>query len=107
MTGGTFERLAVALAERSYDILVGPGLIARAGAEILPLMQRRQAVVVTDEIVAPLYLNPLCASLDTAGIAVATIILPPRRAKAEKSGLDESRIPDNASRRPLYLPPSV
>ena len=43
------ERLAVELGERRYDILVGPGLVARAGAEIRPLMRRRQAVVISDE----------------------------------------------------------
>ena len=43
------EKLRVELGERGYDILVGPGLIERAGAEILPLLRRRQAVVVTDE----------------------------------------------------------
>ena len=31
---GVIERLRVELGERGYDILVGPGLIARAGAGI-------------------------------------------------------------------------
>jgi 3-dehydroquinate synthase len=48
----TIERLRVELGERSYDILVGPQLIERAGAEMAPLLRRRQAVVVTDENVA-------------------------------------------------------
>ena len=71
------ERLRVELGERGYDILVGPGLIARAGGEILPLMRRRQAVIVTDETVARHHLAPLQASLDAAGIAQQTIMLPP------------------------------
>ncbi len=37
----TIEKLRVDLAERSYDILIGPGLIARAGAEIAPLLRRQ------------------------------------------------------------------
>jgi len=74
---GTVEKLRVELGERSYDILVGPGLIARAGAEILPLMRRRQAVIVTDETVARHHLAPLRESLAAHGIAHQTVILPP------------------------------
>ncbi len=58
---GAIERLRVELGERGYDILVGPGLIGRAGAEILPLLRRRQAVIVTDETVARHHLAPLCS----------------------------------------------
>jgi len=79
-TAATTQRLTVELAERSYDILVGPGLVARAGAQIAPLMRRHQAVVVTDEIVAPHYLAALEASLDAAGISHHAIVLPPGEA---------------------------
>jgi 3-dehydroquinate synthase len=71
------QRLTVNLAERSYDILVGPGLIVQAGAEIAPLMRRKQAVIVTDQTVAPHYGAALQASLEAAGIRHHTIILPP------------------------------
>src|SRR5260370_3041478 len=74
---GTVEKLRVELGERSYDILVGPGLIARAGVEILPLMRRRQAVIVTDETVARHHLAPLRESLAEHGIAHHAVILPP------------------------------
>jgi len=73
----TIETLRVNLDERGYDILVGPGLIAGAGAHILPLMRRKQAVVVTDEIVANAHLPPLLASLDAVAIAHHPIVLPP------------------------------
>ena len=76
MTVG-MERLKVELAERSYDILVGPRLIAGAGRETLPLMRRRQAVIVSDETVARHYLGPLRESLGEAGIAHHSVILPP------------------------------
>jgi 3-dehydroquinate synthase len=76
MTGAS-ERLRVELGERSYEIVVGAGLIAAAGSEILPLMRRRQAVIVTDENVAARYLPPLRASLQDAGIAHHAIVLPP------------------------------
>jgi 3-dehydroquinate synthase len=71
------ERLRVPLAERSYDIVVGPGLIETAGAAMLPLLRRRQAVIVTDEQVARYHLPALRRSLDEHGIANQTIVLPP------------------------------
>ena len=70
------ERLRVELGERGYEIVIGPGLIGRAGAEILPLMRRRQAVIVTDETVARHHLQPLCASFDERGVAHCEIVLP-------------------------------
>ncbi|UFW77664.1 3-dehydroquinate synthase [Rhizobium sp. SU303] len=66
----------VPLGERAYDILIGPGLIVRAGAEIASRLKGRKAAVITDENVAPLYLKALVASLDEAGIASAEVVLP-------------------------------
>jgi len=74
---GSCERLRVELGERSYDILIGPGLIEHAGAEILPLMRRRQAVIVTDETVAQHHLAPLRDSLAEHGITHHAVVLPP------------------------------
>jgi 3-dehydroquinate synthase len=74
---GNIEKLRVELGKRAYDILVGPRLIQAAGREILPLLRRRQAVVVSDETVARHYLAPLRNSLAEAGIAHHTVLLPP------------------------------
>jgi 3-dehydroquinate synthase len=74
------EKLRVELGDRGYDILIGPGLIARAGAEILPLMRRRQAVIITDATVARHHLAPLRASLEEQGISQHAIVLPPGEA---------------------------
>ena len=71
------ERLRVALGDRSYEIVVGAALIGAAGGEMLPLMRRRHAVVVTDENVAGTWLAPLCDSLNSAGIGHRTVVLPP------------------------------
>jgi 3-dehydroquinate synthase len=71
------ERLRVALAERSYDILVGPGLIESAGTAMLPLLRRRQAIIVTDGQVARHHLPALRRSLDRQEIANHAIVLPP------------------------------
>ncbi|KKZ88525.1 3-dehydroquinate synthase [Rhizobium phaseoli] len=70
------QTVHVPLGERAYDILIGPGLIARAGAEIALRLKGRKAAVITDENVAPLYLDALVASLDAAGIASAAVVLP-------------------------------
>ncbi|MDP9813387.1 3-dehydroquinate synthase [Rhizobium tibeticum] len=72
-----FERkVHVPLGERAYDILIGPALIARAGTEIASRLKGRKAAVITDEHVAPLYLEALIQSLEAAGIASATLVLP-------------------------------
>jgi 3-dehydroquinate synthase len=73
----TVERLRVELGDRAYDILVGPRLIEGAGREILPLLRRRQAVIVSDEIVAGHYLDALRDSLSAAGITHHAVLIPP------------------------------
>jgi 3-dehydroquinate synthase len=73
----TIERLRVELGDRGYDILVGARLVERAGREMLPLMRRRHAIVVSDEIVAGHYLASLRDSLSEAGIAHHAVLLPP------------------------------
>jgi 3-dehydroquinate synthase len=56
------------LAERSYDIHVGTGLLARAGALAKPLLKIQTLFVVADERVAELHWPALAASLDAADI---------------------------------------
>lgn len=68
--------LQVALGDRSYDIMVGPGLLARAGASIRPLLASPRVFVVTDETVETLHLGTLKDSLDAAGIANHGVVLP-------------------------------
>ena len=68
------KRLDVALGERSYPIVIGPGVLARAG-ELVPWGARR-AVIVTNAIVAAYHLPALRASLDGAGVAVEVVLIP-------------------------------
>ncbi|PPQ40295.1 3-dehydroquinate synthase [Rhodoblastus acidophilus] len=70
-------RVAVALGDRSYDILIGPDLIATAGARIAQLRPGAGAFIVTDAHVGALWLAPLEASLEQAGVRFSRIILPP------------------------------
>ena len=58
----------MALGERAYDILIGPDLITHAGEHCAPHIPKRRAIVVTDDAVARLHLEPLVAALKTAGI---------------------------------------
>ena len=68
------KRLDVALGERSYPIVIGPGVLARAG-ELVPWGARR-AVIVTNAIVAAHHLPALRASLDGAGVAAEVVLIP-------------------------------
>lgn len=70
------RKVHVPLGERAYDIMIGPGLIASAGSEIGSRLKGRKAAIITDEHVAPLYLDALKASLDAAGIVSADVVLP-------------------------------
>ncbi|WP_296433410.1 MULTISPECIES: 3-dehydroquinate synthase [unclassified Rhizobium] len=69
-------KVHVPLGDRAYDILIGPGLIARAGAEIAARLKGRKAAIITDENVAPLYLSALVESLTASGIASSSLVLP-------------------------------
>lgn len=70
------ETLRLDLGERSYDIVVGENLLAEAGEAIARVIRRPDVAVVTDENVAPLYLDKLQGALDKAGIRHSAVILP-------------------------------
>ena len=77
LEGQSPEQLVrVPLGSRSYDILIGPGLIGRAGGEITARIKGRRAAIVTDENVGPLYLEALMDSLQTDGIEAVSLTLP-------------------------------
>ncbi|WP_413742201.1 3-dehydroquinate synthase [Sodalis sp. RH15] len=69
------ERITVTLGERSYPITIAAGLFSDP-ASFLPLKSGAQVMVVTNETLAPLYLNPVRAMLEHAGIIVDQVILP-------------------------------
>ncbi|MBB3966208.1 3-dehydroquinate synthase [Rhizobium metallidurans] len=76
IAASTNRKVNVPLGDRAYDILIGPGLIARAGAEIAARLKGRKAAIITDENVGPLYLNALVESLTASGIASSALVLP-------------------------------
>ncbi len=67
----------VVLGARSYDILVGSGLLLDAGRHIAPLLSRPRVVIVTDAHVAEHHLETLASGLDASGIRHDAVILPP------------------------------
>ncbi|NPD67482.1 3-dehydroquinate synthase [Lichenicola cladoniae] len=71
------ERVEVSLSHARYDVMVGAGLVARAGALLTPVLPQKRVVVVTDETVAALHLPTLLASLAETGIDAESIIVPP------------------------------
>ena len=71
-------RLRVELGPRSYEILIGSGVLEQAGSHLRSLLRRSHAIVVTDEhLAASAHLGVLEASLDDAGIAHRRIVVPP------------------------------
>ena len=70
------DSLRVELGGRSYPIIIGSGLIGDAGALIGPVLPRPSAIVVSDETVAALYLEPVLEALAAAGIAAGSVVLP-------------------------------
>jgi 3-dehydroquinate synthase len=67
--------LHVDLGERSYDILAGAGLLTEAGKHIKPLLNNNQVVIVTDENIAPIYLQPLQSVLEAEGVTCHAVTL--------------------------------
>ena len=77
MTGNQPRTVRVNLDKRSYDILIGPGLVAAAGQEIVRRFPGIRVAIVTDRHVADLHLDALKASLSQAGIAAHALVLEP------------------------------
>lgn len=68
-----FRTLTVDLGDRNYPIHIGPGLLGQP-ALLRPHIPSRQVMIVSNETVAPLYLEKLRAGLD--GLRVESCILP-------------------------------
>ncbi len=67
------KQLNVPLGERSYPIYIGGGLLNRSDA-LLPHVRGREVLVVTNDTVAPLYLDRLCRLF--ARHRLDTLVLP-------------------------------
>ena len=72
-----YATLTVDLGRRSYDILVGEGLLQQAGALIRPVLARPRCVLITDENVEKHWLETVEDSLDGGGVEYHSIVLEP------------------------------
>ncbi|MEQ1670072.1 MAG: shikimate kinase, partial [Hyphomicrobium sp.] len=79
-TGTASRTVGVDLANRSYDVLIGTGLVRNAGALIKQRLGPVKCGIVTDENVARHHLAVLEASLKAEGMFAGSIILPPGEA---------------------------
>ncbi|MGC2857367.1 3-dehydroquinate synthase [Novispirillum sp. DQ9] len=76
MTTAAPSVLKVDLGDRAYDIVTGPGLLEVAGEHVARVVRGRKAFIVTDDNVAPHYLDTVQASLTAAAFAVSAHVLP-------------------------------
>src|SRR5499433_3816017 len=68
--------IPVSLGSRSYRILVGTGVLARAGVELERLKVGRKVALVTDPSILKLHGEAVAASLRAAGFEVTTVLVP-------------------------------
>jgi 3-dehydroquinate synthase len=71
------EQVRVALGARSYDVTIGGGLLAEAGAMIARALPGRNVAIVTDANVARRHLPALRDALGKAGIKAVDIVVSP------------------------------
>lgn len=63
-------------ASRKYNVTIGSGLIDRAGDLTAKVISPCSVLIVTDDIVAPLYLERLTRSLEISGYRTSSLTLP-------------------------------
>lgn len=80
MTSGTETTIDVALAERSYDIVIGENLIASAGERLAAKLPGARFAVVSDSNVAALHLGPLKAGLEQNRTFLGAAVVAPGEA---------------------------
>ncbi len=82
------ETVHVPLGDRSYDVIIGEGLIANAASELRPLLPRPRVAVLTDENVAHAHLDALQSGL--GDIQMTALSLPVGEATKSWPALEKS-----------------
>ncbi|HEY5071778.1 MAG TPA: 3-dehydroquinate synthase [Caulobacteraceae bacterium] len=85
--------VTVGLGDRAYDVVIGEGVIAEAGARIAALAPSARLAVVADETVNALHGARLLTSLREAGVYARAVLVPP--GEATKSFEALSRLCDD------------
>ncbi len=81
--------IPVSLADHSYDVVIGPQLLAAAGPRIRPFCPRGRTFLVSDTTVASQYGAALMASLSAEGITCDQLLLPPGEAAKDFATLHQ------------------
>lgn len=68
--------VAVDLGARSYEVRIGPGLIANAASHMAPYLARPRVAVITDDTVAAHHLLALAEALESHGIRMTALAIP-------------------------------
>jgi 3-dehydroquinate synthase len=83
------KTLRVGLSARGgYDVVIGPGLLDRAGELVSPHLPRGRTVVVTDETVALHHGERLTSALEAGGVSADLIAIPPGEGSKSFAGLE-------------------
>ncbi len=88
------DTVRLELGPRSYDILVGDGVLPAAGARIAAVTRGRAPIVVTDANVGPRHLDALNAAMTGAGIVPTPAITLPAGEKTKDFGHFQSLMDD-------------
>ncbi|WP_424136971.1 3-dehydroquinate synthase [Roseomonas chloroacetimidivorans] len=83
-------RLPVALSSNPYEVVIGSGLLPRAGGLLAPYLPSRRVVIVSDAAVADLHLPGLRAGLQEASFEIrAEVAVPPGEGSKRISMLED------------------
>ena len=72
----TIQKIHIALPANGYDILIGRNLFTAAMAELLPFIENRQIIQISDEHVGPLYLEKIENALTPHARSIHRAIVP-------------------------------
>jgi 3-dehydroquinate synthase len=75
-SAGALQRVRVELGDRSYEIIIGGGLLPRVGEFLQPLGFGKHGVIITDSNVEALYAGPLRDTLKRAGYDTKVLSVP-------------------------------
>ncbi|MEL6784856.1 MAG: 3-dehydroquinate synthase [Pseudomonadota bacterium] len=79
----------VDLGERSYEIVIGDGVVGEAGSRIAKMLPGARAVIVTDTNVDALHGDALRTGLTNAGIEHQTVVVPAGEKSKSYDGLQQ------------------
>jgi len=70
------RRLPVVLSSTRYEVVIGDGLMARAGSLLAPVLPQKRAVVVSDANVARLHMKTVLDGLRQSGFETSSAVVP-------------------------------